>query len=88
MSMNIENVAYYTRKIETYKNRIKWLHKTITQIREKIAIYEECRGDFMKNTIFDKRKKLIKKFCDSANNKTSTNADNSALNEEEKPKND
>ena len=88
MSMNIKNFAYYTRKIETYKNRIKWLHKTITQIREKIAIYEECRGDFMKNTIFDTRKKLIKKVCDSANNKTSTNAANSALNEEEKPKND
>ena len=57
VNKDIDTVFYYNRKIETYKNRIKWLRKQILAINQKIKIYTECREDFYKSMLSKTRKK-------------------------------
>ena len=85
VNKDIDTVFYYNRKIETYKNRIKWLRKQISAINQKIKIYTECQEDFY-NSMLSKARKKPTETVNKAVNKTVNNAvnktDNSAENTE------
>ena len=57
VNKDVDNFYYYNRKIETYKNRIKWLRKQISAINQKIKIYTECQEDFYNSILSKARKK-------------------------------
>ena len=57
VNKDVDTIFYYNRKIETYKDRIKWLRKQILAINQKIKIYTECREDFYKSMLSKTRKK-------------------------------
>ena len=61
VNKDIDTVFYYNRKIETYKNRIKWLRKQISAINQKIKIYTECQEDFYNSVDVRSRQKLLTK---------------------------
>ena len=57
VNKDVDTIFYYNRKIETYKNRIKWLRKQISAINQKIKIYTECQEDFYNSMLSKTRKK-------------------------------
>ena len=85
LNKDVDTIFYYNRKIETYKNRIKWLRKQISAINQKIKIYTECQEDFY-NSMLSKTRKKPTETVNKAVNKTDNNAvnktDNSAENTE------
>ena len=81
VNKDIDTVFYYNRKIETYKNRIKWLRKQISAINQKIKIYTECQEDFY-NSMLSKARKKPTETVNKAVNKTDNKTDNSAENTE------
>ena len=81
VNKDIDTVFYYNRKIETYKNRIKWLRKQISAINQKIKIYTECQEDFY-NSMLSKTRKKPTETVNKEENKAVNSADNSAENTE------
>ena len=77
LNKDVDTIFYYNRKIETYKNRIKWLRKQISAINQKIKIYTECQEDFY-NSMLSKTRKKPTETVNKAVNKT----DNKAVNKE------
>ena len=85
VNKDIDTVFYYNRKIETYKNRIKWLRKQISAINQKIKIYTECQEDFYNSMLSKARKKpteTVNKEENKTDNKAVNKTDNSAENTE------
>ena len=82
VNKDIDNFYYYNRKIETYKNRIKWLRKQILAINQKIKIYTECQEDFY-NSMLSKTRKKPTETVNKAVNKAVNKTDNKAVNKEE-----
>ena len=82
VNKDIDTVFYYNRKIETYKNRIKWLRKQISAINQKIKIYTECQEDFY-NSMLSKARKKPTETVNKAVNKAVNKTDNKAVNKEE-----
>ena len=78
LNKDVENIFYYNRKIETYKDRIKWLRKQILAINQKIKIYTECQEDFYNSMLSKTRKKPTETV-----NKSVNKTDNKAVNKEE-----
>lgn len=76
LNKDVENIFYYNRKIETYKNRIKWLRKQISAINQKIKIYTECREDFYKSMLSKTRKKPTATANKEENTEANTTEEN------------
>ena len=76
LNKDVENIFYYNRKIETYKDRIKWLRKQITAINQKIKIYTECREDFYKSMLSKTRKKPTATANKEENTEANTTEEN------------
>ena len=75
MNTNTEYIIYYSRKIATYKDRLKWLRKQIKNLNDKIAIYEECKTDFMKPSAITKNKKRAIKEDNNTDDKATDTKD-------------
>ena len=86
LNKDVENIFYYNRKIETYKDRIKWLRKQISAINQKIKIYTECQEDFY-NSMLSKTRKKPTETVNKAVNKTDNSADNKTDNSAENTEN-
>ena len=76
LNKDVENIFYYNRKIETYKDRIKWLRKQILAINQKIKIYTECREDFYKSMLSKTRKKSAATANKEENTEANTTEEN------------
>ena len=76
LNKDVENIFYYNRKIETYKDRIKWLRKQILAINQKIKIYTECREDFYKSMLSKTRKKPTATVNKEENTEANTTEEN------------
>ena len=76
LNKDVENIFYYNRKIETYKDRIKWLRKQILAINQKIKIYTECREDFYKSMLSKTRKKPTATINKEENTEANTTEEN------------
>ena len=76
VNKDVENIFYYNRKIETYKDRIKWLRKQILAINQKIKIYTECREDFYKSMLSKTRKKPTATANKEENTEANTTEEN------------
>ena len=76
VNKDVENFYYYNRKIETYKDRIKWLRKQITAINQKIKIYTECREEFYKSMLSKTRKKPTATANKEENTEANTTEEN------------
>ena len=76
LNKDVENIFYYNRKIETYKDRIKWLRKQILAINQKIKIYTECREDFYKSMLSKTRKKPTATANKEENTEANTTEEN------------
>ena len=76
VNKDIDTVFYYNRKIETYKNRIKWLRKQISAINQKIKIYTECREEFYKSMLSKTRKKPTATANKEENTEANTTEEN------------
>ena len=74
VNKDVENIFYYNRKIETYKDRIKWLRKQILAINQKIKIYTECREDFYNSILSKARKKSAATVNKEENKEENTEA--------------
>ena len=74
VNKDIDTVFYYNRKIETYKNRIKWLRKQISAINQKIKIYTECQEDFYNSMLSKTRKKSTETVNKEENKEENTEA--------------
>ena len=81
VNKDVDTIFYYNRKIETYKNRIKWLRKQISALNQKIKIYTECQEDFY-NSMLSKARKKPTETVNKAVNKEENKTDNSAENTE------
>ena len=76
LNKDVENIFYYNRKIETYKDRIKWLRKQILAINQKIKIYTECREEFYKSMLSKTRKKPTATANKEENTEANTTEEN------------
>ena len=76
LNKDVDNIFYYNRKIETYKDRIKWLRKQILAINQKIKIYTECREDFYKSMLSKTRKKPTATANKEENTEANTTEEN------------
>ena len=74
VNKDIDTVFYYNRKIETYKNRIKWLRKQILALNQKIKIYTECQEDFYNSMLSKTRKKSAATVNKEENKEENTEA--------------
>ena len=74
VNKDIDTVFYYNRKIETYKDRIKWLRKQISAINQKIKIYTECQEDFYNSMLSKTRKKSAATVNKEENKEENTEA--------------
>ena len=76
VNKDIDTVFYYNRKIETYKNRIKWLRKQISALNQKIKIYTECQEDFYNSMLSKARKKPTETTNKEENTEANTTEEN------------
>ena len=76
LNKDVDTIFYYNRKIETYKNRIKWLRKQISAINQKIKIYTECQEDFYNSMLSKARKKSTETVNKEENTEANTTEEN------------
>ena len=76
VNKDVENIFYYNRKIETYKDRIKWLRKQISALNQKIKIYTECQEDFYNSMLSKTRKKSTETVNKEENTEANTTEEN------------